>query len=218
MNTQTQTKNIYQKLAEIKAEIGSFDRDCENKYANYSYTSLGSIYKVLNPKLAKQNLVLNISPSGQSEEGMLFLASLVNTENIEEKLNWSMTFPVAETKGQSIQKLGSTITYAQRYLCSLIFSLAFDDEDPDEGVPAKPLQQPHGEKISMVERDNLMKVMKERGWTIEQLQEHLKSTGFNTIASLTKKRYLEVLKIISTSSYADLVCPDVGTKTDLANY
>lgn len=154
--TTEKNKNIYQKLQIVQDQIGQLAKTEENKFQKYKYVPEYEILKVLKPLLDKQNLLLTFSDriimdkkgedvifSGDSATNLTFQkvekewivkylkeATLINTENPEEKLTYH--FWACAQNTDLAKAKGSAETYAIKYFLMKFFLIPTSDNlDPD---------------------------------------------------------------------------------------
>lgn len=127
-------KNIYSKIAFVKAGVKIYN-DKENSFAKYKYASLGNIFEILNQLLLENQLLVDFDSIEYAEnDNVKYTVKVIDLENTEQSITKSFILPCQiEQKGLTkIQLAGATLTYSQRYIYAIIFSIAFDDEkDPN---------------------------------------------------------------------------------------
>lgn len=136
--------NLYQKLVEIRKNIGGFTKD--TKGYNYSYVSgtqvLSKIQETMNelgvlliPKVLDQNHEKHEYVSSKGKPALDFIVhgnmvyTWVNAENPEEKLE--VPFYYTGSQDDISKAFGSGLTYSERYFIIKFFNLPTDADDPD---------------------------------------------------------------------------------------
>ena len=123
--------NIYKSLAAFQQECPTIHKG--TKGYGYSYADLPTIFEVINPILAKQNLGFTQLIEAQSIRTVIF-----HTET-GEKLESVTDIPQGVSlKGMNdYQVLGSAITYIRRYALSAMLGIV-TDKDNDAAGEQKP--------------------------------------------------------------------------------
>ena len=137
--------NVY-KLQKCRVEIQKADlkKSGENKFSKYTYYELGDFLPKVNELMDKYDLTA-IFQFGLDEAKLI----VINTDNVEEYIEFSTPITVAELKGTyAIQNFGATQTYARRYLYIMAFEIAeadsLDQGEHDEELILK------GQKIDLI--------------------------------------------------------------------
>jgi hypothetical protein len=111
--TTKKSKNIYQKLAEAKAEIGAISKDSTNPFYKSKYFDINNLLAHVEPILLKN--------------GLLCLQPIINgnvvTQIIDIDTEQMIESSIALTDENDPQRLGSQISYFRRYSCSSILGL-----------------------------------------------------------------------------------------------
>ena len=132
----TVKKNIYQKLALAKAEIGAISKDSTNPFFKSKYFDINNLLAHVEPILNEHGLLL-LQPI---EDGNV-MTIIINTDNSEEVRSG---IPLPEFNDP--QKLGSAITYYRRYTLASLLALQAEDDDANS---AKPKPQPTKPKLKV---------------------------------------------------------------------
>jgi len=130
-------KNIYEKLFEIKKEIGKISKDSVNPFHNSKYMDINTLLEAAEPLFTEKNLML-LQPI---EDGVLF-TRIINMDDFEEKPveSW-LELP----KDNNPQKIGSAITYFRRYTLKSLLGIQEEDDDGNKAAkptPVKPIKKP----------------------------------------------------------------------------
>lgn len=136
--------SIYKKFQNLKMDI-TVVKDATNPFAKSKYASLSNVFEEVTKKLNNNNLLFTIIEIILLENGNYQAKSLlINLDSEkEEKIEFVHQFPPDSTQKSAIQCWGSTLTYAQRYIYGSVFSIAYDDEDPEQKqLPAKTESKP----------------------------------------------------------------------------
>lgn len=119
-------KELYSALAKAQQEMESAKLDSKNPFFKSTYADLPSVIKASRPYLAKNGLAI-IQRIMTTENGSLYLATrLCHTSG-----QWiESDMPITPSKN-SIQDIGSYITYVKRYAYSAMVGVVGDDDDDD---------------------------------------------------------------------------------------
>lgn len=153
--------NIYQKLQKCRVDLqnGKMKKSGQNKFSHYDYFELGDFLPKINELMDKYGLASIFKYT--SEQATL---TIVNTNKIEEKIEFATPIQVAELKGcYGIQNIGATQTYARRYLYIMAFEIAEHDIIDD------------GSKTDETAMFNAKKIDGAKAKTIKQIVEDTKT-------------------------------------------
>ena len=135
--TTKKIKNIYQKLADAKAEIGAISKDSTNPFYKSKYFDINNLLAHVEPILLKN--------------GLLCLQPIINGNvvtqiiDIDTEQMIESAIPLTDENDPQ-KKLGSQISYFRRYTLSSILSIQSEDDDANS---AKPKPQPIKPKLEM---------------------------------------------------------------------
>lgn len=118
-------KNIYEKLqlCRVKLNDKKIKKSGKNSYSGYEYFELKDFLPIVN-QLFEENKISSIF-NLNSESATL---EIINTENVEDKITFSIPVADASIKGSSpVQALGGQITYLRRYLYINALEIAEND-------------------------------------------------------------------------------------------
>lgn len=181
------TLNLYQKIADVKANIDGFTKD--TKGYNYSYVSGSQVLHKIREKMVEHNLLLIPSTSDEQHElvqnskgksehvvTMKLNYTWINADNPEEK--HEVTFWASGQQDDISKAHGTALTYAERYFLMKFFNLPTDEDDAD----AKQKKAQYSARATQQEVGNFKKevltfveLMKERGKEVtpEQVNKQL---------------------------------------------
>ena len=118
--------NIYERLTQVRAMVGSVSKSAKNPFFKSSYADLNSVMKTLAPALVEANIIYTQYPNIVDGADVL-TTELVNTTNPEDRIVSHTRLVLAKN---DMQAYGSAITYSRRYALISMFGLeAVDDED-----------------------------------------------------------------------------------------
>ena len=179
----TEELNLYQKIADVKANIDGFTKD--KKSYNYSYVSGSQVLHRIREKMLEHKLLLFPYTANETCEQIEvtrfnkkankevttteFLVKLkmiytwINADNPQEKQ--IVDFWATGQQDDPAKAYGTALTYAERYFLMKFFNIPTDEDDAD----AKEKQ----DKYSKVDPKNVEEFEKE----IEKFSELMKSLG-----------------------------------------
>lgn len=180
--------NLYQKIADVKANIDGFTKD--TKGYNYSYVSGSQILHRIRSKMVEHNLLLVPSTSNEQwtthsyknkkgYEVVDFVVEMdlnykwINADKPEEQLD--ISYHAFGQQSDISQAHGTALTYAERYFLMKFFNIPTDEDDAD----AKEKQ----DKYSKVDPKNIETLEKE----ITKFSELMESVGTNATTDQVKK-------------------------------
>ena len=120
-------KNIYQKLAIAKAEIGAISKDSTNPFFKSKYFDINNLLAHVEPILQKNGL-LCLQP---------IIDGVVITQifDIEIEHGCCIESSIPLTDERDPQKLGSQISYFRRYTLSSLLAIQAEDDDANSAKP-----------------------------------------------------------------------------------
>ena len=148
---QIKEMNIYEKMSTTRLfmQEEGIKKLGKNTFAKYDYYKLADINTVMNKGLQKFRLFTQIEVQTQ-----IAILEIVNVDNPQEKVMYSMPFIEAEMKSASkIQSWGSSVSYLSRYLILEAFQIgeAEVDVDSTEESEARAEAQKEPKKLSLKE-------------------------------------------------------------------
>ena len=181
--------NLYQKIADVKANIDGFTKD--TKGYNYSYVSGSQILHRIRSKMVEHNLLLVPSTSNEQwtthsyknkkgYEVVDFVVEMdlnykwINADKPEEQLD--ISYHAFGQQSDISQAHGTALTYAERYFLMKFFNIPTDEDDAD----AKEKQ----DKYSKVDPKNIETLENE----ITMFSELMKSLGKDVSADQVKQQ------------------------------
>ena len=131
-------KNIYQKLANAKAEIGAISKDSTNPFFKSKYFDINNLLAHVEPILQKNGLIC-LQP---------IIDGSVITQIIDIDTEQIIESSIALTDERDPQKLGSQISYFRRYTLSSLLAIQAEDDDANSAKPkTKPALQLDSEQF-----------------------------------------------------------------------
>lgn len=118
--------NIYQKINELKRDFSTIEvkKSGKNAHLGFKYHELSDFLGIIAHLNVKYGVAEHISIN--NEQATL---TLTNTDDPSEQIQVSVPFVMADmqTKNDSIQKLGATLTYLRRYLYVQAYAITEHD-------------------------------------------------------------------------------------------
>ena len=184
--------NIYSKMQKARCEFQEkpLKKSGHNKFAGYHYFELGDFLPTINSLLEKYNLCSNIS----FDNDMATL-TIVNAENIDEKLVFTSPMSNANLKGcHDVQNLGAVQTYLRRYLWVNAFEIVESDGlDATTGKDDKP-----SKTKANVNAAKIVKLIESKYVNEVAVQQHVKSAyGVESYDKLSDKQAKELIEMLS---------------------
>ena len=118
-------KNIYQKLAAAKAEIGAISKDSTNPFFKSKYFDINGLLSHVEPILQKNGLIC-LQPIIDGS----VVTKIVDVDCID-----FIESSIALTDERDPQKLGSQISYFRRYTLSSLLAIQAEDDDANSAKP-----------------------------------------------------------------------------------
>lgn len=121
--------NIYQKLSELRKEVGTLEKGSANPFFKSRYVSIDDLLDALQTPAEKLGLLI-LQPCEDGE----VITEIINIEKPDEYVKSTLRLPdIADP-----QKMGSAITYYRRY--TLLSLLALRTEDDDGNTASKSIE------------------------------------------------------------------------------
>jgi hypothetical protein len=189
---QNEAKKAYtQAMAAFKADPPKIKKDRHVRFATqkgvteYNHASLGNVTTSINAALAEHGLTA--AWKTEQESGQIKVTCTI-THKLGYSENTSLTAS-AETSGtkNSIQAIGSTITYLQRYTLLALTGLATHEQDDDGAGSGQPV-------ITETQAASIKKALKETG-SDEQI--FLAYIGAESIETIPAEKFLLAITSIN---------------------
>ena len=155
----TPTKNIYEKLQEMRVELQQMNikKSGKNKFAGYDYYELGDILPPINELQSKYKTCSFIN--FDNEKATL---TIINTEKTEEKIEFTCPMTSISLKGaHDVQNMGALQTYNRRYLYMNCFEIVENDYFDSVQGKNESHKNSSANTISQETKDNLNKLIQE---------------------------------------------------------
>lgn len=179
-------------MASAKAEIPTITKNREVDFTsqkgrtNYRYEDLGNIAKTVQPILAKHGLSYRYRATSNVNEPVTVTCIVSHRAGHFEEITLTAGRDESGNKN-SIQAVGSTITYLQRMTLKAALGLAVSNDDDGKSAEA-------GETISLEQVEQLIELADEVGADKEALCKYFKVGG---IAEITLKDFPRVVAALN---------------------
>lgn len=134
--------NVYEKLGEARAELKgkNLKMSGKNAYAGYEYFDLKDLLPHIT-EIERKNKLLSVVRYSAD----IATLTVYNTENPEEKIEFSSPMSTAELKGcHAVQNLGAVETYVRRYLYLAAYEIVEAEQlDLTQGKPDRAPKTPY---------------------------------------------------------------------------
>lgn len=196
----TEELNLYQKIADVKANIDGFTKD--TKGYNYSYVSGSQILHRIRSKMVEHNLLLVPSTSNEQwtthsyknkkgYEVVDFVIDMdlnykwINADKPEEQLD--ISYHAFGQQSDISQAHGTALTYAERYFLMKFFNIPTDEDDADAKEKQDKYSKVDPKNIETLENEITMfsELMKSLGKDVStaQVKQQLKITDVNRLSN-----------------------------------
>ena len=161
------------------------DKRVSYKATNYSHASLGNVTKQINKSLGEHGLSASW-PLEQIQGGIKVTCTI--THELGHSESTSLTAPADSTGSKNtIQAMGSTISYLQRYTILALTGLA--TEDDDDGQTSEPVQY-----LSVDQAIEINDMLTETKGNVDMFLKNFKCESVETIPLSQYGRALNLLK------------------------
>ncbi|MGX0437543.1 ERF superfamily protein [Staphylococcus hominis] len=205
MSEEKQELNLFQKIADVKANIDGFTKDA--KSYNYSYVSGSQVLHRIRNKMIENNLLLVPKTSeenykqidvtrfnkkaGREITTSEFIVETkltyvwINADKPEEQ--FEVTFYAVGQQDDVSKAHGTALTYAERYFLMKFFNIPTDEDDADAKEKQEKYSKPNVQKVGELKQDifSFIDLMKERGREIteEQVKKELNITDYTKLSN-----------------------------------
>lgn len=205
--------NLYQKIADVKANIDGFTKD--TKGYNYTYVSGSQVLHRIRSKMIEHNLLLvpktleetysvedvtRYSPKYKKQVTtteytvkVKLIYTWINADKPEEQLE--LPFFAIGQQDDPAKALGTALTYSERYFLMKFFNIPTDEDDADAKQKKKQYTKPDAKAIGTLKEEMLKfsELMQSLGKqvTIDDVQNQL---GISDIQALTNAQISALIK------------------------
>lgn len=196
----TEELNLYQKIADVKANIDGFTKD--TKGYNFSYVSGSQILHRIRSKMIENNLLLVPNTTNEQwtthtyknkkgNEVIDFVVEMdlnykwINADKPEEQLD--ISYHAFGQQSDISQAHGTALTYAERYFLMKFFNIPTDEDDADAKQKQDKYSKVDPKNIEQLEKEITMfsDLMKSLGKdvSIDQVKQQLKISDINQLSN-----------------------------------
>ncbi|WP_436860419.1 ERF family protein [Staphylococcus caeli] len=197
--------NLYQKIADVKANIDGFTKD--TKGYNYNYVSGSQVLHRIRSKMIEHRLLL--VPNTVNEEHFVedvtryspkykkqvttteytvklsLVYTWINADKPEEKME--LTFFAIGQQDDPAKALGTALTYSERYFLMKFFNIPTDEDDADAKEKQDKYSKVDPKNIAELENEITMfsELMKSLGKDVstDQVKQQLKISDINQLSN-----------------------------------
>ncbi len=161
---------LNEKLLRVQAELKA-PKNQRNNFGKYNYRNCEDILEAVKPLLLREGLTMTITDEVKELGGYLFVEASVSVFYAGDRHKVTAQAGIdPNRKGMDIaQSFGSSGSYARKYALNGMF-LIDDTKDADTTNDGKP------NKVKPTATDEILKKAKEKGATLEKVQQHYKLT------------------------------------------
>ncbi|MCH8665633.1 ERF family protein [Staphylococcus lugdunensis] len=204
----TEKLNLYQKIADVKANIDGFTKD--TKGYNYSYVSGSQVLHRIRNKMIEHNLLLvpyteneeieeTKNTKGKTEHivKLKLTYKWINADNPQEVLEVPF-FAVGQQDDVS-KAHGTALTYAERYFLMKFFNIPTDEDDADAKQKQEKYNKASSNTIGVLKQEvyQFVTLMKSLGKEVTHQQAE-KTFGIQEYASMTEQQAANTINKIQT--------------------
>ncbi|MDW4327763.1 ERF family protein [Staphylococcus saprophyticus] len=192
--------NLYQKIADVKANIDGFTKD--TKGYNFSYVSGSQILHRIREKMIEHKLLLIPNTTNEQwtthtyknkkgNEVIDFVVEMdlnytwINADKPEEQLE--VSYHAYGQQSDISQAHGTALTYAERYFLMKFFNIPTDEDDADAKQKQDRYSKVDPKNIETLENEITMfsELMKSLGKDVstDQVKQQLKITDINQLSN-----------------------------------
>lgn len=196
----TEELNLYQKIADVKANIDGFTKD--TKGYNFSYVSGSQILHRIREKMIEHKLLLIPNTTNEQwtthtyknkkgNEVIDFVVEMdlnykwINADKPEEQLE--ISYHAFGQQSDISQAHGTALTYAERYFLMKFFNIPTDEDDADAKQKQDKYSKVDPKNIAELENEITMfsELMKSLGKDVstDQVKQQLKISDINQLSN-----------------------------------
>lgn len=198
----TEQLNLYQKIADVKANIDGFTKD--TKGYNYSYVSGSQVLHRIRNKMIEHNLLLvpyteneeiieTINAKGKTEHivKLKLTYKWINADNPQEVLEVPF-FAVGQQDDVS-KAHGTALTYAERYLMKF-FNIPTDEDDADAKQKQEKYNKVSSQTVGVLKQEvlNFVDLMKSLNKEVSQQQAE-QTFGIQDYTSMSEQQAVNTI-------------------------
>lgn len=215
MAEETKELNLFQKIADVKANIDGFTKDA--KSYNYSYVSGSQVLHRIRNKMIENNLLLVPKTSeenykqidvtrfnkkaGREITTSEFIVEMkltyvwINADKPEEQ--FEVTFYAVGQQDDVSKAHGTALTYAERYFLMKFFNIPTDEDDADAKEKQEKYNKASSQTVGVLKQEvlNFIDLMKSLDKEVSQQQVEQKF-GIQNYTSMTEQQAVNTISKI----------------------
>lgn len=213
----TEELNLYQKIADVKANIEGFTKD--TKGYNYSYVSGSQVLHRIRNKMIEHNLLLVPKTSDENYKQIEvtrfnkkasrevttseFVVEMkltylwINADKPEEQLE--VNFYSVGQQDDVSKAHGTALTYAERYFLMKFFNIPTDEDDADAKQKQEKYNKASSQTVGVLKQEvlNFIDLMKSLDKEVSQQQVEQKF-GIQNYTSMTEQQAVNTISKIQS--------------------
>lgn len=206
----TEQLNLYQKIADVKANIDGFTKD--TKGYNYSYVSGSQVLHRIRKKMIEHNLLLVSNTTNEKwtthtfvnkkgKEVTEFIVEMdlnytwINADKPEEQLE--VSYHAYGQQNDISQAHGTALTYAERYFLMKFFNIPTDEDDADAKQKQEKYNKVSSQTVGILKQEvlNFVDLMKSLNKEVSQQQAE-QTFGIQDYVSMTEQQAVNTISKI----------------------
>lgn len=215
MAEETKELNLFQKIADVKANIDGFTKDA--KSYNYSYVSGSQVLHRIRNKMIENNLLLVPKTSEENHKQIdvtrfnkkagreittsEFIVEMkltyvwINADKPEEQ--FEVTFYAVGQQDDVSKAHGTALTYAERYFLMKFFNIPTDEDDADAKEKQEKYNKASSQTVGVLKQEvlNFIDLMKSLDKEVSQQQVEQKF-GIQNYTSMTEQQAVNTISKI----------------------
>lgn len=217
MSEEKQELNLFQKIADVKANIDGFTKDA--KSYNYSYVSGSQVLHRIRNKMIENNLLLVPKTSeenykqidvtrfnkkaGREITTSEFIVEMkltyvwINADKPEEQ--FEVTFYAVGQQDDVSKAHGTALTYAERYFLMKFFNIPTDEDDADAKQKQEKYNKVDSKTVGLLKQEvlNFVDLMKSLNKEVTQQQAE-QTFGIQDYSSMSQQQAVSTINKIQT--------------------
>ncbi|MGF7158129.1 ERF family protein [Bartonella heixiaziensis] len=180
-------------LSAMQTECQDIEKNSTNTHTNSKYATLDQYIDAVKDALATYNFALFSRIKSQTATNVTIEITLSHPSG--NQISTEGTFPIDSTGGKnSIQSVGSTLTYARRYLLGMLLNVASKEDDTDGQTQAKE-DDTNNQKVSSKQIKQIEELIKQTESDKNKLLSYAK---VEKLTDMSCEKADDVLKILES--------------------
>ena len=137
-------------MARVQGQMAQVRRDAVNTHTNSRYATMGMMDAPLRSIYTEEGIAVRFGSEPSPREGAIRVtATVTHSAGYSEQHFLDVPLDMAGSRGSTnktqVQAVGSSVTYARRYLLMMVFNIVLeDDPDDDDGEATRSAPPPRG--------------------------------------------------------------------------